>query len=349
RKTFDLYSLDKWKNTNICGRLTKDLCTENELLHWHFFPGKTTFDIEDIIGGVKLDAVFIDGAHAHPYPLLDLLFLLPYLHEESLIIFHDVNNYPFIGELGACYIFSAWPPMYRYLNFYVDNPNIEPITQEYMGVCTLPSREQLLEILLSVAMFPIDAPWEKYGSWKNPLGLEPNDMEQLLSKFMSCHYPEEFTEKFINTLLQQISIYKKYRIYREHHTRIFNDAADIKVLRRRVKCLEGMLTSQMLQGNSRLEKGKKYVIFGSGGRYQEAAEKVYKAGAVIIAVIDLQDGLYGHTWYDYRIMSSDWLPDHKSEYDGVVIASIDDMLHVYNSITMMGVPKEKIYWVELWY
>ena len=150
---FYLYSIEKWEDPFL-GSAVYQEADNLELKHYSLHKGKTTFDIESVLDStLRLDMIFIDGAHAHPYPLMDLLFLLPYLHRESLIVLHDVEVYSDVGELGNCYIFSAWDDKYVNRKFFGEKISTDT---ESMGILKLPkSRERLQEILLHTAGQPI--------------------------------------------------------------------------------------------------------------------------------------------------------------------------------------------------
>lgn len=60
-------------------------------------------------GSVAL--AFIDGYHVHPWPVLDLIGLLPLLSQRAWVLLHDIRL-PQLGHAandGAQYLFEAWP------------------------------------------------------------------------------------------------------------------------------------------------------------------------------------------------------------------------------------------------
>lgn len=99
--------------------------------------------------------------------------LRPYLAPDALIIFHDVETYIEDGEFGNCYLYTGWRGE-KYLNWNVDNPKLEPVNTEYMGICRLPAEDVLQESLLELANLQIDESFFPYtdaqmaargGSW----------------------------------------------------------------------------------------------------------------------------------------------------------------------------------------
>lgn len=70
----------------------------------------------------ELSLAFIDGNHGHPWPLTDLIEMLPLLHRAGWIVLHDIDLparfeaarqagavVPEFSPFGAKYVFDAWP------------------------------------------------------------------------------------------------------------------------------------------------------------------------------------------------------------------------------------------------
>ena len=122
-KNFHLWGIEKIDQPNM-GSVVRKEATNEEKSHWDFCVGKTVYDIESFMPeDTQLDMIFIDGAHAHPYPLIDLVYLLPYMRKDGLILFHDCEYYPLDGELGNSYIFTSWIGE-KYLNRNINNDNM---------------------------------------------------------------------------------------------------------------------------------------------------------------------------------------------------------------------------------
>jgi len=57
---------------------------------WELFGGGLALKFLDKIGS-GIDFCMIDTAHSNPGEILDLLMVLPYLTEDAIVVFHDVN------------------------------------------------------------------------------------------------------------------------------------------------------------------------------------------------------------------------------------------------------------------
>jgi hypothetical protein len=58
-------------------------------------------------GGGGLDFCFIDTVHTNPGELLDVLMILPFLNDNALIVFHDVNCHTGSGKFPECNAISG--------------------------------------------------------------------------------------------------------------------------------------------------------------------------------------------------------------------------------------------------
>ena len=70
----------------------------------------------------ELTLAFIDGHHGHPWPLADVMQLLPLFHHDGWIVMHDIDLAGLVDEVrasgapvsveprfGAQYVFVHWP------------------------------------------------------------------------------------------------------------------------------------------------------------------------------------------------------------------------------------------------
>lgn len=60
----------------------------------------------------SIDLLFVDGDHRHPWPLLDVLHLAPWMRPEAWIALHDIalaRVLPGCLQHGAEWLFAAWP------------------------------------------------------------------------------------------------------------------------------------------------------------------------------------------------------------------------------------------------
>lgn len=70
--------------------------------------GYSALDAGELLeDGFRADMVFIDGNHAHPWPTVDLLCMLPFIDHSIPVILHDLEYFAPGGQ-GARYLFDAW-------------------------------------------------------------------------------------------------------------------------------------------------------------------------------------------------------------------------------------------------
>ncbi|MCL1864161.1 MAG: glycosyltransferase family 2 protein [Defluviitaleaceae bacterium] len=131
--------------------------------------------IDDVNPKIKIDMVLIDGARLHPLPFFDLLFVLPFLHGESLILISSV------GELnptrwGGSVLYDGWADE-RYRVSHIDE-NGYPKNKAYFGCLKLPtSSDELKNVLMRIAKTP-------FQTARNPQ--ESNLIKHKLDKALSC-------------------------------------------------------------------------------------------------------------------------------------------------------------------
>ncbi len=67
----------------------------NQASRLALYPRACVADLRRLVGapncGPRFDLAFIDGEHLHPWPALDLLFLLPWLRDGAVVVLHDIN------------------------------------------------------------------------------------------------------------------------------------------------------------------------------------------------------------------------------------------------------------------
>jgi predicted O-methyltransferase YrrM len=142
----------------VVGWEIKDLIPEYpEAVRVHA-PRESDF-VQDLAKPGELRMVFIDGNHAHPYPLLDLLRIAPYLQPEGWIVLHDVllgtlalearakGSQALLPEFGAEWLFQNWP--------------FPKIKGGNIGAIQLPHRKRVLEPAVQTLMkLPFETPQE---------------------------------------------------------------------------------------------------------------------------------------------------------------------------------------------
>ena len=69
-------------------------------------------DAEKIIGDDRLDLIFIDANHMHPWPTIDTVLLLPFANPNAIIAHHDIALWEKEGRehgIGPFHIFDEFP------------------------------------------------------------------------------------------------------------------------------------------------------------------------------------------------------------------------------------------------
>lgn len=222
-KDFNLYAIDLNNNKDFVGQAVYGFCNEEELKHYHINIGKTSFDVEDIVPkNIKFDLVFIDAGHHHPHPLFDLIFLIPYMHENTIIVLHDVINYYVPYDWGGSFIFEAWTgDKYRIYKDY--NKNIFST----MGCIKLHKKEEeLYDNIKIIANNSFRAfPWGQLEYYKNnnimnSLKFNLDDIKKLKT-IMEKHYTKDFSNEIYNILVSNYEEYKKNCLLYIHEMRFF--------------------------------------------------------------------------------------------------------------------------------
>jgi hypothetical protein len=156
---FYLYGIDKGE-TDFYGEAVFNEATKEELEHYELHKGSTTADIENILKDKeKLDMIFIDAKHEHPFPLIDLIYLIPFLCKDAIICLHDTGNMT-PSCYGASYVYLYWDGQ-KYRNYALDD-KLE-VTNEQMMACIVANqgKEGLYKNLLDTANIPYRAVYMK--------------------------------------------------------------------------------------------------------------------------------------------------------------------------------------------
>ena len=216
-KDFNLYGIDVNSDKNFVGQAVYGFCDEEEIKHYHINIGKTSFNIEDIVPkDIKFDLIFIDAAHHHPFPIFDLILSIPYMHQDSIILLHDVINYFKPHDWGGSFIFESWKgDKYRIFNNESEMPSS-------MGCIKLPkTKQELYNNIKTIANIPFKPiPWGNLEYYKSVDIVDDSlrfNMDTLknLKTIMEKYYPEDFTNEIYNMLKNNYEEYKKilYFIY----------------------------------------------------------------------------------------------------------------------------------------
>lgn len=85
---------------------------------------RTSLDLERELGAVPFELAFVDGAHCHPWPLVDAIQLCKFSVPDAWMVLHDVAlteramagavrrntaQLPFKPDRGAEWLFEMWP------------------------------------------------------------------------------------------------------------------------------------------------------------------------------------------------------------------------------------------------
>ena len=220
-RDFELYSFDINADINFYGKAVMESCTDEEKKHYNLFLKSTSFDIDNIIqNNIKFDLVFIDAKHSHPGPLIDLLFIIPYLNDNALVCLHDVVDHYIPNDFGASYIFEIWNDNYKYRVYDYENKVFSS-----MGIIQIPyDKNILLENLIAISKisFQVD-PYNAYfynsKNMKYCLGIDINDINKLKTYIMKNYNNEIFANQIFDIFMKNYNNYMDNFIYNICNTR----------------------------------------------------------------------------------------------------------------------------------
>ncbi|ORU00537.1 hypothetical protein D081_1060 [Anaerovibrio sp. JC8] len=334
------------EKSDFYGEVVKKEASSDELKHWSFMNGMTTFDIENILSEKeKIDMIFIDGAHAHPYPLIDLIMLLPYMRNDAIVCFHDVEFYNRPGELGGAYMYSGWHGE-KYLNQCVKNNGLEPHGDESLGVLRLPKdMHDLYDNLVEIAGQDIvesffDYRLESKDSFGGRLGISIEDLSVRLLPFMRKHYPLSFVKRFWEALSGELRLYQKHWVSLQHMNRLmYSYWQGIDTLKKRVAELELRVFRHSME--EKIPKGAKVAVFGAGsiGRQVYASLLNCKHCDVVAWV----DNAYEH--FGGEISDPNKLMSKKIDYILVAVAKERMRDEIFMQLKRVGYDEEVMIWV----
>lgn len=104
-KNSHLYSIDLNGEEKIGSCVKKFF--PNLLGKWTLFKGNITANYIEKIGN-EIDLSIIDTSHYEPGEILDFLMILPFLKEEAIVIFHDIDHQ--ITHSRAPMMRDEWAP-----------------------------------------------------------------------------------------------------------------------------------------------------------------------------------------------------------------------------------------------
>ena len=87
--TIDLQEMFFGDQSKVTGYLIDEIYSKGRIqIERH--RGTTCVDYSSLVKE-QFDMVFIDANHQHPWPVLDTLFVLPFISETGVLIHHDLN------------------------------------------------------------------------------------------------------------------------------------------------------------------------------------------------------------------------------------------------------------------
>ena len=347
---FRLWGIEKLEDENM-GSVVKKEAAAREKEQWLFCPGKTVYDIASSFPqDVKLDMVFIDGAHAHPYPLIDLVYLLPYMREDGLILLHDCEYYGLDGELGNCYIFTSWIGE-KYLNRNINNAEMRVAGKETLGIVEVPPPEAAQRIMERVAALPISKPYYHYASWEQMeqgdyLGITQRDLFHVILPYMEKHYSHDFSSAFIMRFSKTLQDYEDKKAWYFHKTRISQFYYD------RIKDLQMQIDELRGGGYAfpwhRIKQGSHIILYG-GAVVGKAYHRMLKQTnyATVDMVLDRNCSIIEQEWNGVPVCPPSTAAELKDERKILIATeSRGASEDIARSLIEFGISAERIIWED---
>lgn len=218
---FELYGIDIGEKEFFGGAVLQETNLE-EQKHYHLYRGHTSFDIEKVIPNtIKIDLVFIDAAHSHPYPLFDLIHVIPFLNDDSICLLHDVVSYMRPNAWGESFIFLGWESKkYHTVQIEYVDKNKPVFRRTSLGCIKISkNKKRLYDNIRKIAQIPFRAsPW-KFGN--DNLGITIEMIENL-KQFMLKYYNSDFSLEIYKILKLNLEDYKRKWILYCHETNFYN-------------------------------------------------------------------------------------------------------------------------------
>ncbi|MCL1997615.1 MAG: glycosyltransferase family 2 protein [Turicibacter sp.] len=195
RNEFTLHRFENKQNDDLNDNAVLNRLTNDEKKHFYQYRGFSNSDFENCFqGDKKIDMVILNGAQLHPYPVITLLRILPFLRKEALVIIHNSIDYSNPNLWGGSLLFLGW--QYEKYQVVKLDKYFYPTKKAMMSCIKIPkdkdtlysSIERIAHIPMLTKTFPSDD--------------NANLSEQCASLrlFMQKHYDAAFSEK-INGIL----------------------------------------------------------------------------------------------------------------------------------------------------
>ena len=187
-----LYSVDFGENyyvdpTKKVGYLINEIIP-NPGCKFELHRGCWAGDAERILGGQKLDLIFIDANHMHPWPTIDTMMLLPLANPEAVMAHHDIalhTNPGYEHGIGPFNVFDEFPePKFA-----------SQCDQKNIGAFQLAKPFAAYE---SILLRALEKPW----TVTNPMGAR---ITNRINEFVRQHYGASFAKAVAENLAKNIS------------------------------------------------------------------------------------------------------------------------------------------------
>lgn len=187
-----LYSVDFGENYYVdpskkVGYLVSEIIP-NPGCKFELHRGCWAGDAEQILGGQKLDLIFIDANHMHPWPTLDTIMLMPLTKPDAMVAHHDIALHTKTGYehgIGPFNVFEEFPqPKFA-----------SQCEQKNIGAFQL---TQPLAEYESVLLRALDKPW----TVTNPMG---SRLVNRINEFVGQRYSAAFAKAVAANLAQNIN------------------------------------------------------------------------------------------------------------------------------------------------
>ncbi len=252
-KDFKLTSFDLDNDERI-GCVVQENSTELEKNSFKLHKGITFSDCctseENWFEENKIDLAFVDGQHTHPGPLIDVLFLLPFMKKGGLIAFHDINHRFDPDDWGACYVY--------------DGLNAEKVSLErdIIGYIVVPDDiTSLYDNLIHIAKQPFNA-----CIWiQDKTHCFAEREIPLLEKFLPKHYSNDFTTKILTIMKGNIARYNEFNLDLAKRAEASSFMFfKILELENRINSLNKDLENSKFDSMCFKYSGKKILLYGAG-------------------------------------------------------------------------------------
>jgi predicted O-methyltransferase YrrM len=187
-----LYSVDFGENYYVdpskkVGYLVNEIIP-NPGCQFELHRGCWAGDAERILGGQKLDLVFIDANHMHPWPTIDTMLLMPLTTPDAIVAHHDIALHTKPGHehgIGPFNVFDEFPqPKF-----------VSPCEQKNIGAFQLANSLAEYE---SILLRALEKPW----TITNPMGAR---LTKRINECVACHYSPSFAASVAENLAKNIN------------------------------------------------------------------------------------------------------------------------------------------------